>query len=391
MSTLLLLIIYIVYIGLGLPDSITGAAWPAIYEELGIPVSAESAVTVIISLCTVLASFFSAKIINKFGTGIVTAFSTLLTAIALIGNSFAPNLFWLCVCSVPAGFGAGAIDAALNNYAALHYKPSQLSFLHCFYGIGVAASPFIMSFALKNEGWRQGYRLVFYIQITITAIAFLSLIIWKKVSKENAEEENFTPKNLSLIKMAKNKAIRISWLVFFSTCALEFTCNHWGATFLVGSEGAAKDVAAEIVSLYFLGITSGRLVSGFLNKILKPQTIIVIGYGIVGIAITTLFLPVPVTVKGVALFMIGLGNGPSFPNLTYLTPHYFGKSASQSIISSQMAMCNLGILIIPTIFGIIAEKISIKAFPVYALTLYAVIIISTAIYMNCAERNKNNA
>ena len=350
MTTLLLFIIYLVYISLGIPDSVTGAAWPAIFTELNIPVSFESAVTVITSLCTVIASFFSARVINRFGTGIVTAFSTLLTALSLIGNSFAPNIFWLCLCAVPAGLGAGAIDAALNNYVALNYKSSHLNFLHCFYGIGVMSSPLLMSLALENSGWRQGYRIIFGVQIFITVVAFLSLIVWKKVDKtKELKKENFTPVSLSLLKMVKNPAIRVSWLVFFSTCALEFCCNHWGATFLVGAENATAPQAAKMVTLFFLGMTLGRFISGLLTKILNAQKIIFIGYALVGIAILLLFLPVPVTLKGVALFLIGLGNGPSFPNLTALTPHYFGKEVSQSIISSQMAICNLGILTMPTL------------------------------------------
>lgn len=388
MATVLLIFIYFIYIGLGIPDSAIGSAWPAIYGDLGLPISYASFITVLISLCTALSSFFSAKLINKFGTGTVTAVSTFVTAGALLGFSFANSIWWLMLAALPAGFGAGAIDAALNDYVAVRYKSAHINFLHSFYGIGVAITPFLMSFALKNNDWRAGYRLIFYVQIAIACLAFLSLPLWKKIKETNTSVENYTPVTLSYVKMAKIPAARIGWLVFFFTCGLEFTCDTWATTYLVETEGATAESAARFLTLYYLGITSGRFLSGILSKKLGNKTIILTGYAVVAAAIIILFLPLSATVKGIALLMIGLGNGPSFPNLIYLTPVCFGKRASQSLISSQMAMCNLGILAVPPLFGIIARQISPSLFPVYLAALFAIILYTTLVYLKRLDKLK---
>ncbi len=380
MATVLLIFIYFIYIGLGIPDSAIGSAWPAIFSDLNLPISYASFVTVIISLCTALSSLFSAKLINRFGTGLVTAVSTAVTAVALLGFSLSTSIWWLCLSALPAGFGAGAIDAALNNYVTLRYKPSHVSFLHSFYGIGVAITPFIMSFALKNGDWRQGYRLIFFVQIGLAVLAFSTLPLWKKVKEQSSEEETFTPVTLSYVKMAKIPAARVGWAVFFLTCALEFTCDTWATTYLVQSEGATSASAARFLTLYYLGITSGRFVSGLIVKKLGNHRVVLIGYGIVAAAIIIMFLPVSVPFKGIALLMIGFGNGPSFPNLIYLTPGSFGKQASQSLISSQMAMSNLGILMAPPVFGIIARNISVSLFPLFIAMLFATYCPLTLLY-----------
>lgn len=388
MATVLLIFIYFIYIGLGIPDSAIGSAWPAIYSDLDLPISYASFITVLISLCTALSSFFSAKLINKFGTGTVTAVSTLVTAGALLGFSFANSIWWLMLAALPAGFGAGAIDAALNDYVAVRYKSAHINFLHSFYGIGVAITPFLMSFALKNNDWRAGYRLIFYVQVAIACLAFLSLPLWKKIKENNTSTENYTPVTLSYVKMAKIPAARIGWLVFFFTCGLEFTCDTWATTYLVEAEGATSESAARFLTLYYLGITSGRFLSGILSKKLGNKTIVLTGYAVVAAAIVILFLPLSVTFKGIALLMIGLGNGPSFPNLIYLTPVCFGKRASQSLISSQMAMCNLGILAVPPLFGIIARQISPSLFPVYLAVLFAIILYTTLVYLKRLDKLK---
>ena len=391
MITLLLIIIYITFIGLGTPDSAIGSAWPAIYPDLGIPVGYSGFVTALISLFTSLASFFSARLINRFGTGVVTAVSTFMTAGALIGFALADSFIWLCVFAVPTGFGAGAIDAALNNYVAVHFKSRHMSFLHCAYGIGVAISPFIFSFALKNGDWRLGYRIVFYVQLFIAAVTLVSLPLWKKAAVLQPKEDNFTPRTLSYREMIKMPAVRAGWLAFFATCALEFTCDHWCCTYLVGAEGATADVAARFLTFYYVGMTSGRFLSGLLASKLSNKTIICAGYSAVFIGILLLFLPVPVTVKGIAFIIIGLGNGPTFPNLIFLTPVYFGKEVSQSLISSNMLACNIGILIMPPVFGFLAQGISLSAFPFFAAAMFALMACATAVYFKRAKKLSENS
>lgn len=377
----LFLVICISAIGLGLPDSLFGSAWPAIYPQFNIPVSNANIVTVLISSGTVIASFFSAKLINKFGTGLITAISTLMSTVCLLGFSLVNSFWWFLPLAFPLGAGAGAIDAALNNFTAVHYSSRHMSFFHCFYGVGVAVSPLAMSFALsQNNDWRLGYRIIFIAMAIVAIIAFVSLPLWKKVQKKDSEEQSFSPKTLSLLQMAKMPAVRTAWVVFFSSVALEFTCGVWGCTFLVSSEGMTEATAAKFLTLYYVGMTLGRFCSGLVSKKIYPEKIVYIGYAIVGIAIVTIALPIPAVYKGVALFFIGFGNGPTFPNLTYLTPINFGKDISQSIIGTQMAFCNLGILLMPPVYGFLAQSVGAGSFSYYIIILYFVMLLSTIIY-----------
>lgn len=382
MATILFLLIAIIYIGLGLPDSLLGAAWPAIYVDLNLPISYANFITILISLGTVGASLFSAKIINKFGTGLVTAISTLLTAIGLIGFSISSSMLWFCLFSIPLGVGAGAIDAAINNYVAVNYNSLCVNLVHCFYGIGVALSPFIMGVALSfNNNWELGYRLVFFIQTVVCLFAFIAIPIWKKVSEnKQGTVEEVKPITLTFKQMVKMPAVRTAWILVFSSVALEFTCGIWCCSFLVNAELMAESSAAKMLTFYYIGMTLGRLVSGFVSAKLGAMRTTFIGHAFVGIAIVILMLPLPSIVKGVALFFIGFGNGPTFPNITYLTPINFGKDLSQSIVSSQMTACNLGILLVPPIFGLIADYLDIKLFPYFLCILFIIMVVSTIIY-----------
>lgn len=381
MFTLLFVVILIIYIGLGLPDSLFGSAWPAIFPQMNLPEGNASIITSLISLGTVISSLFSAKLINKFGTNKVTAVSTCVSTVSLLGFSLSNSFWWFILLALPLGAGAGAIDAALNNFVAVRYSSTHMSFLHCFYGIGVALSPFIMSFALgQNNDWRLGYRIVVYVMTVISLVAIFTLPLWKKAKKQEDPSLDFTPKTLTLLQMAKMPAVRTAWAVFFFTVALEFTCGIWGCTYLTLSEGLSESKSAFVLTFYYVGMTLGRFVSGLVSKKLYAEKIIYIGYAIVGVAVITIALPVPVTFKAVAIFLIGFGNGPTFPNLTYITPINFGKEVSQSIIGSQMAMCNTGILVAPAIFGLMTEWLGTSIFPYYILVLYAVMLITTIIY-----------
>lgn len=392
MMTLLLLVIYIIFIGLGLPDSILGSAWPAIYKEFNIPFSTQSILTILISSGTVTSSIFSARLINKFGTGLLTAISTLLSTICLLSFSLSNSFYFLLILSFPLGAGAGAIDAALNNYVSVHYSATKMNFLHTFYGVGVALSPYIMSFSLSlNNNWRQGYRLVFLIMLVVSIIAFASLPLWKRAKEyDNEKLEEPENKTLSLIEIAKIPAVKMGWLAYFATVSLEFTCGIWGCTYLVSSESLSGAFSAKLITLYYLGITLGRFLSGIVSLKLKSSQIISIGYGIVGIALILMLLPLPAMVKGTALLLIGLGNGPTFPNLAYLTPKFFGKENSQAITGTFLAVCNVGILLMPPIFSVLAEILTLKIFPVFNLVLYALMVLSTYTYLKIARKNSKN-
>lgn len=379
MATLLLIVIYIAFIGLGVPDSLFGTAWPAIYTDLNLPVSRASIVTIIVSCGTITSSLLSSWLISRFGTGKITAVSTLMTALALLGFSCSDSMLWLCLCAIPLGLGAGSIDTALNNYVALHYKASHMNFLHCFYGIGVSLSPYLMSLALSKGTWEGGYRAVFWFQLAIAALTVLALPLWKKVRHaQNGEEEEETPRVLSFPALMKMPKVRMACLVFIGYCALEYTCGTWGSTFLVNAKGAAADTAARMVTFYYIGLALGRFLSGVLAGRLHSRQLVKIGQTILLAAIASLFLPLPSAFCSVSLFFIGLGNGPIFPNMLHLTPELFGKDLSQAVIGAEMATSYIGVLLAPALFGLIAQNVTAALFPVYLLVLYALMITGTA-------------
>ena len=392
MFTILFVIISLIFIGLGLPDSLIGAAWPAVYQQLNLPISYANFVTVIISLGTVVTSFFSARLINKFGTGIVTAVSTAVSALSLLGFSFSNSMLWFCLLSVPLGAGAGAIDAALNNFVALHYNAMHMSFLHCFYGLGVAISPYIMSFALnKNNDWALGYQLVFLIQIIITLFAIFAIPLWNKVAnKSNPLEQSIAPKTLSYKQMAKIPTVRAVWILLFTSVALEFTCGIWSCTYLVNVENMSEALSAKMLTLYYVGMTIGRLIAGFICEKFGHMRTVFVGYCVVAVAIFLLFLPIPPIVKGLSLFLIGFGNGPTFPTVTCLAPKVFGREVSQSIVSSQQAMSSLGILIVPTAFGLAADYLSLTLFPFVLAGLFAITLISAIFYNKFSKTHQKS-
>ena len=379
MATLLLIVIYIAFIGLGVPDSLFGTAWPAIYTDLNLPVSWASIVTIIVSCGTITSSLLSSWLISRFGTGKITAVSTLMTALALLGFSCSDSMLWLCLCAIPLGPGAGSIDTALNNYVALHYKASHMNFLHCFYGIGVSLSPYLMSLALSKGTWEGGYRAVFWFQLAIAALTVLALPLWKKVRHaQNGEEEEETPRVLSFPALMKMPKVRMACLVFIGYCALEYTCGTWGSTFLVNAKGAAADTAARMVTFYYIGLALGRFLSGVLAGRLHSRQLVKIGQMILLAAVVSLFLPLPFAFCSVSLFFIGLGNGPIFPNMLHLTPELFGKDLSQAVIGAEMATSYIGVLLAPALFGLIAQNVTAALFPVYLLVLYALMITGTA-------------
>ena len=373
MATILLVFIYIFYIGLGVPDSLLGAAWPAIYSELSVPVSYASFISSIISCGTVFSSLFSTRVIAKLGTPRVTVLSTSLTAIALLGFSCSHNFLWLCICGIPLGIGAGSIDTALNNYVALHYTSMQINFLHCFYGVGVTISPYLMSLALSdNMNWRGGYRTVFFIQLTIAALSVISLPIWKKVKQALPQEEPI--RVLSLSQMLRRRKIWASCGVFLGISSLESTCLIWGSTYLTESVGMSADVAAALITFYFIGMTVGRLLSGLLTIKYSDWQIIFSGQAVIFVAIILLLMQTNAIITALGLFLIGLGNGPVFPNITHLTPGLYSKETSQSIIGIEMAFSNLSIMLTPILFGVVTTYTGVAIFPKFLLIMFLIMI-----------------
>lgn len=388
MATALLIIIYIAFIGLGIPDSLFGTAWPAIYSEFELPISFGSFVTIIISCGTVLSSVISSKIISRLGTNKVSAYSTLLTALALLGFSFAPNLWVMCFWAIILGVGAGAIDVALNNYVAIHYSATHMSFLHCFYGVGVSVSPYILSLVIAgNFGWRGGYRIAFAIQLIITLLLFLSLPLWRKAhGGENESEEN-THKDLSFGSVLKIPGVKMMCSLFIASCAIECTCGGWGSTFLVEYKHLPAEKAAQIIMIYYIGMTLGRFLSGVLAAKLHSWKIIKLGQIVLGLALLLLILPGGVYLCALGMFLIGLGNGPLFPNFNYLTPENFGSDISQSVIGIQMASAYIGIMVAPAVCGLLGQVFGMVIFPFYLIVFYAIMIPVTIRIKTVLKRN----
>lgn len=388
MATALLTIIYIAFIGLGIPDSLFGTAWPAIYSEFELPISFGSFVTIIISCGTVLSSVISSKIISRLGTNKVSAYSTLLTALALLGFSFAPNLWVMCFWAIILGVGAGAIDVALNNYVAIHYSATHMSFLHCFYGVGVSVSPYILSLVIAgNFGWRGGYRIAFAIQLIITLLLFLALPLWRKAhGGENESEEN-THKDLSFGRVLKIPGVKMMCSLFIASCAIECTCGGWGSTFLVEYKHLPAEKAAQIIMIYYIGMTLGRFLSGVLAAKLHSWKIIKLGQIVLGLALLLLILPGGVYLCALGMFLIGLGNGPLFPNFNYLTPENFGSDISQSVIGIQMASAYIGIMVAPAVCGLLGQVFGMVIFPFYLIVFYAIMIPVTIRIKTVLKRN----
>lgn len=373
MATLLLIVIYISFIGLGIPDSIFGTAWPAIYNEFGVSSSYAGYVTVVISGSTMLSSLLCAKVINRFGTATVTAVSTVLTALAMLGFSISRNILCLCFLAVPYGLGAGAVDAGLNNYVALNYKAKHMNFLHFFYGIGVTLSPYIMSLALAGDkGWRGGYKTMFLFQAFIAIVTIVSIPLWKKVNNSKDVEEHGEQITLSIRKMVKMPNLRLSWLVFISSCAIEYVIGIWGSTFFVEAKGLAADHAARCTMLYYAGIAAGRFLSGTLSEKLSCWKLVHIGKYIILFAIIMFILPLPEVILPIVMFIAGVGMGPIFPNLLHLTPENFGREISQSVIGTQMVASYAGIMLMPALFGVIEGALGMKIFPLFLLIMFVI-------------------
>ena len=381
----LLVVIYIAFIGLGVPDSLIGSAWPAIHSEMNIPVEAVSILTFIISGCTVLSSMFSAGILNKLGTSKVTAFSTAMTAAALLGFSFTRSFWVMIPLAVALGLGAGAIDSGLNNYVALHFKASHMNFLHCFYGVGVSLSPYLMSQALSDTGWRGGYRYAFYVQTAITILLMVSIPLWKKSSSGGQTDEESST-NLSVLQMSKMPEIRLVWVIMLATNAIEYACGVWGSTYLVEEKGFSPEHGALALTIYYVGMSIGRFVSGLLSDKISTWKRIGIGSAILAPAIAVMLLPLHGAVTVAGLFLVGLGNGSIYPNMIHLTPHNFGKEVSQSVMGSQIAFAYIGVMLAPPMVSFISGVFGIKVYPVLLAVLYAIMVVFLKLFINILKK-----
>lgn len=343
------------------------------------------------SLFTVLSSLSSSRLIHRYGTWRVSAVSTALTAVGLLGFSFAPNLITLILFAIPLGSGAGAIDAGLNNYVAIHYSAAHMNFLHCFYGVGVSISPYLMALALSEKNnWHIGYRWAAYIQLGITAVMFLSYPLWKSAEKAELASASAAVRDASLRELAAIPGVRAAWLSFFSSVSMEYLCSTWGSTFLVEEKGLSVDAAAGWLTVYFVGLTLGRFLAGLLAHRFSSWQIMALGFGAVTVSLVLLLLPGPFWLAVAGLFLIGLGNGPTYPNLMHLTPGNFGADISGAVIGTQMAAAYVGSLVLPFLYGAVVKAVGMRSFSIGLILLFIMLVCAVR-YLHRWVLKKQNA
>ena len=375
MVHLLLAIIYISFISLGLPDALLGSAWPTMYSEFGVPVSYAGVISMIIALGTILSSLISDRLTHKLGTGWITAISVAVTALALLGFSVSNSFWMLCLWAIPYGLGAGSVDASLNNYVALHYSSRHMSWLHCMWGVGASAGPYIIGYVLSGgQHWTEGYRIIGILQIILTAILIFSLPMWTGKKQANAGETNAAA-SLGLREVIRITGAKEVMITFFCYCALEQTSGLWASSYLAIYKGVPSETAAFFGSMFFIGITIGRAINGFLTMKFTDTQLIRLGQGIIGIGVVAMLLPMGQTVSLIGLILVGLGCAPIYPCVIHSTPAHFGEERSQALIGVQMASAYVGTCLMPPLFGLIANHISVSLLPVYLAAILTIMVV----------------
>ena len=381
MVNLLLAVIYVAFISLGLPDAVLGAAWPTMSGDLNAPISWAGGISMTISAGTIVSALLSDRMTLRFGAGKVTAVSVALTAFALFGFSIAPNYWTLLLFAIPYGLGAGGVDAALNNYVAIHYESRHMSWLHAMWGLGTLLGPYIMAYALgAGQGWAWGYRYISILQIVLTVVLVFSLPLWKtRDAAQNAEgsAENDEPrKPLGIRGVLAIRGAREILVMFFCYCALESTAMLWASSYMALGKGIDKTTAAMWGSLFCIGITVGRLASGFLTMKLSDPAMIRLGQVLVLAGVVVMLLPLPHHIGTIAgLMVVGLGCAPIYPCVIHSTPTYFGKDKSQAIVGMQMACAYVGSMCMPPVFGLIAQHVSVNLFPWYLVVFLVLMVV----------------
>ena len=379
MYLLLLAVIYLAFISLGLPDSLLGSGWPIMHSFFGVSLSSMGIVTMIISGCTIISSLMSERVTKRFGTSGVTLFCVTLTAVALMGFSVSTHFWMICLWGIPYGLGAGSIDAALNNYIAVHYSSKHMSWLHCFWGVGTIISPYVMSFALIHYNWQTGYRIISVVQFIIAGIILFTLPLWKINKKSSPAElknsddtKDKDKKILGITGALKIKGVPCLLIGFMCYCSAESTCMYWIASYLIETKGVIKEDAAAFAALFFIGITAGRFLAGFISDILGDKKMIRLGTGIIVLGIVMIAIPgLPVIISLAGCVVIGVGCAPVYPCIIHSTPSNFGAENSQAIIGVQMASAYTGTTIMPPIVGAAAGILGMWILPVFLIIFVA--------------------
>lgn len=382
-STALLVMIYLSFISLGLPDSMLGSAWPAMNVSLNAPLWGAGLVQMLISFCTIISSLNSAKLIRRFGTGKLTAISVATTALALLGFSLAKNYAFLLLMAVPLGLGAGAVDAGLNNYVALHCEAKHMSWLHCFWGVGTIIGPMILSAVLRVGGsWATGYRAVGMIQCAVSALLFATLGMWKR---GNIQQEEYGAKALSVWEVLSLPGAKAGMVTFLCYCAVESTLGLWGATYISQVRGVDEATAASFGAMFYIGITVGRAISGFMAMKLLPKQMVRVGQALLALGCIFMMIPAGSTLSGIGLVVCGLGCAPIYPNIIQDTPVNYGTENSQAAIGVQMAFAYVGSTFLPSIFGALASVGGYGLLPYFAIGICVLMTVLFGIQKKIVE------
>ncbi|WHY69378.1 MFS transporter [Neobacillus sp. SuZ13] len=398
MATFFLVIIYLAFISLGLPDSLLGVSWSLMQTEFGAPLEMAGLLFMTIAGGTIISSFASGVVLKRFGTGMVTVFSCLMTASGLLGFYFSPSLVWLFICAIPLGLGAGAVDSGLNNYVASHYKAHHMSWLHCFWGVGATLGPVIMSqFISGQHSWRNGYLTIAGLQFALVIILFFTLPLWKKVGGSSNVNATNELENIDVVLSGENvenqkplqiRGVKLSLISFLFYCGAEATMGLWGSSFLVNVKGLSVEAAAKWVSLYYAGITIGRFITGFITLKIGNRTLIRMGQVIALVGAALLFLPLPTTFSLIGFIMVGLGLAPIFPCMLHETPTRFGQAQSQTIMGYQMAVAYIGSTFLPPLLGFVAAHSTIGIFPFVIAGFIAIMLLGSEKLNTILNRNK---
>ena len=387
MVSLLLPVIYLAFISLGLPDSVLGAAWPSMYGELGAALSWAGIVSMIISAGTIVSALCSERLTLRLGPGGVTAVSVLLTAVALLGFSLSGQFWQLCLWAVPYGLGAGSVDAALNNYVALHYESRHMSWLHCMWGLGASAGPVIMGRALAGGSWQGGYRTIALLQFALTAVLLLSLPLWKR-PQANVEGAEFKPHPIP--ELLRRPGVPQVLVCFFCYCALESTAGMWAASYCTLVRGIDAGTAARWASLFYVGITVGRGVSGFLTMKVNDQNMIRLGQALIAAGTVLILLPTGQGTLFAGLITVGLGCAPIYPSIIHETPINFGREVSMSMTGLQMATAYVGTCLVPPLFGLLAQYVTPALYPwALAVILVLMFVMAESLHRKTALRRRS--
>ena len=385
MYTLLIAVIYLAFISLGLPDSLLGSAWPVMHGDIGVPVSYMGILSMVISGFTIISSLFSDKITHRFGTRYVVLGSVFLTAVALFGFSASRSFTALIILSVPYGLGAGAIDSSLNNYVAQHYSSKYMSWLHCFWGVGALISPFVMGWALTHSVWNAGYRIIGFVQLGIALLLTATLPLWKINEATEVEKAE----SVSILSALKIRGVPCIIIGFFAYCSAEATSMYWASTYFAEVRGIAPERAALFASLFYIGITAGRFISGFIANKLGDRRMIIAGTCFLTCGVLSLFIPsaneyVPL----IGFIIIGFGCAPIYPSIIHSTPENFGKENSGAIIGIQMASAYAGTTLMPPVYGFIGRSLGYGIMPVFLLAYIALMITMTEMTFRITAKKK---